>query len=89
MSIDDGLRYAFIDFETAEAADAALQMNGTDVSGVTIRVEKAMQQKLYPTGACCFLTCLFSGVWGGGGGGGGGSVSHQRTPPATFIADRR
>jgi len=40
-------RYGFVDFAEAEAATAALNMNGTDVCGHQIRVQRATQPRLY------------------------------------------
>ena len=40
-------RYGFVDFLDAAAAEAAVAMNGTMVCGAALRVEKAMQPRLF------------------------------------------
>mmetsp|Transcript_19518 Transcript_19518/g.60153 ORF Transcript_19518/g.60153 Transcript_19518/m.60153 type:complete len:267 (-) Transcript_19518:165-965(-) len=40
-------RYGFVDFKEADAANAAVGMHGTIVCGTAIRVEKAMQPRLF------------------------------------------
>ena len=40
-------RYGFVDFCDSEAASASVAMNGTQVCGTSIRVEKAMQPRLF------------------------------------------
>mmetsp|Transcript_9168 Transcript_9168/g.28667 ORF Transcript_9168/g.28667 Transcript_9168/m.28667 type:complete len:393 (-) Transcript_9168:102-1280(-) len=40
-------RYGFVDFSEADAANAAVAMHGTIVCGTAIRVEKAMQPRLF------------------------------------------
>lgn len=40
-------RYGFVDFAEAEAATASLAMNGTEVCGQSIRVQRATQPRLY------------------------------------------
>lgn len=40
-------RYGFVDFSEADAANASVAMNGTVVCGTAIRVEKAMQPRLF------------------------------------------